>query len=322
MASPAFRHAFERFKNIEDIPASLKSIVVKIIELDAKKKMDWERSEFWQGLKAESISISFLSSPCVLETRARNSSGRYHIMQSEIKHLFTEQCWPNVLAEPVTGAIIISHLRALNEALHELNQKPGVIMILEGDVSPTKNALVLFAEFLANILGNVHLRDNVCTALTFSEWHVGYANKVHRVANKLIPDSKHGPYFQMCSLPVQSENDGQYQFVGQGGRALSFRSSWAEELLSNKVSFYYDIWLINELSNKRTLWHKKGYDTSALATLCIPSISNTPPIWKNDFVAQADSQRLQQMRQKKAHITSAWICLAIGVFAIAFKPSC
>ena len=121
MASPGFRHAFSRFKNTDDVTESLKSVVLKIIELESSKTKLWEESELWKGLMAEGISISFLSSPCVLEAREPNSAGCYHILQSEVKHVFTEQFWPKVLAEPVTGAIIISHLRALNEALRLLN---------------------------------------------------------------------------------------------------------------------------------------------------------------------------------------------------------
>jgi hypothetical protein len=86
---------------------------VKIIELESSKKRVWQESDFWKGLLAEGISISFLSSPSALEAKKPNPAGCHHIMQSEVKHVFNEQFRPKVLAEPVTGAIIISHLRAL-----------------------------------------------------------------------------------------------------------------------------------------------------------------------------------------------------------------
>jgi len=138
MASPAFRHAFGRFPNITDIAGSLKTVVVKIIEIDIAKQEEWENTDFMIRLKVEGIHISCLSSPCVLTSFVRNETGRHQIMQSEIKHIFTQQFWPRVLEEPIVGGIIISHLRSMNEGLHTLNGKPGVIVILEGDVKPHK----------------------------------------------------------------------------------------------------------------------------------------------------------------------------------------
>ena len=141
MASPAFRHAFSNFPNITDIAGSLKTVVVKIIEIDIAKHVEWENTDFMKGLKAEGIHISFLSNPCVITSFPKNETGRHHIMQSEIKHIFTEHFWPRVLEEPIVAGIIISHLRCMNDGLHLLNGKPGVIVILEGDIKPHKNSL-------------------------------------------------------------------------------------------------------------------------------------------------------------------------------------
>ena len=309
MASPDFRHAFSRFENTDDVAESLKTVVVKIIELDTSRKKVWQESDFWKGLVAEGISISFLTSPCVLEAKEPNSAGCHHIIQSEVKHVFTEQFWPKVLAEPVTGAIIISHLRAMNEALHQLNQRDGIVIILEGDTTPNKNALVLFAYFLSNILGNPHLKDTVYTALTFSEWHVGYAGKVHRVANDIIPESKAGAYFQMCSLPDKSNQSGQYQFIGQGGRALAYRSSWAQELLAKKIGMYWDIWVINELSHKRMSWLKRGLNPSHLAAVCIPSSFEHTPDMTQRF---RGSGRLSATAINVAEESAYYMCLDLS----------
>jgi hypothetical protein len=73
-----------------------------------------------KGLKAEGIHISFLSNPCVITSFAKNETGRHHIMQSEIKHIFTEQFWPRVLEEPIVAGIIISHLRSMSR-IHAIN---------------------------------------------------------------------------------------------------------------------------------------------------------------------------------------------------------
>jgi len=97
----------------------------------------------------------------------------------------------------------------------------------------------------------------VYTALTFSEWHPGYSHKVHELARRGIPGTKSGAYFSMCSLPVQSEPGGNYQFIGQGGRALAYRSTWAEHLMSQQVSMFWDVWIINQLSQQRRYWEKK-----------------------------------------------------------------
>ena len=120
MASPAFRHAFSNFPNITDIAGSLKTVVVKIIEIDIAKHVEWENTDFMKGLKAEGIHISFLSNPCVITSFAKNETGRHHIMQSEIKHIFTEQFWPRVLEEPIVAGIIISHLRSMSR-IHAIN---------------------------------------------------------------------------------------------------------------------------------------------------------------------------------------------------------
>jgi hypothetical protein len=93
--------------------------------------------------------------------------------------------------------------------------------------------------------------------LTFSEWHPGYAKKVHEEARQIIPGTKRGPYFSMCSAPVQREPEGKYEFIGQGGRALAYRSTWAEHLMSQQVSMFWDIWIINQLSQQRRYWEKK-----------------------------------------------------------------
>ena len=277
MASPAFRHAFDYFPNITDIAGCLKTVVVKIIEINISKHVEWENTDFMKGLKAEGIHISFLSNPCVITSFPKNETGRHHIMQSEIKHIFTEQFWPRVLEEPIVAGIIISHLRCMNEGLHLLNGKPGVIVILEGDVKPHKNSLRLMACFLANIVGNQHLAHTACTALTFSEWHPGYAKKVHQGAKDVILGSSQQPYFQMCPLPVQSEGGYQYQFIGQGGRALAFNSTFVEELLQTKVNNYYDMWLLNELSFNRREWNAQKFPPASLATVCIPSIFEHTP---------------------------------------------
>jgi len=120
MASPAFRHAFSSFLNITDIAGCLKTVVVKIIEIDIAKHVEWENTDFMKGLKAEGIHISFLSNPCVITSFAKNETGRHHIMQSEIKHIFTEQFWPRVLEEPIVAGIIISHLRSMSR-IHAIN---------------------------------------------------------------------------------------------------------------------------------------------------------------------------------------------------------
>ena len=212
MASGCFKQAFDFFKDFKQVKESLKSVVVKVIELDNDKKKLWQEGEFWQGLVAENISISFLSSPCVLEARAPNSAEQYHLLHGEVRHVFTPAFWPKVLSEPVCGAIIISHLRALNEGLHHLNKREGIIIILEGDIEARNNSLGLFLHFLAQILGNPHLQHTLYTALTFSEWHPGHAKKVHEEARHPIPGTRRGPYFSMCSLPVQSMRSDKFHF--------------------------------------------------------------------------------------------------------------
>jgi hypothetical protein len=262
-----------------------------------------------KGLKAEGIHISFLSNPCVISSFPKNETGRHHIMQSEIKHIFTEQFWPRVLEEPIVAGIIISHLRSMNEGLHLLNGKPGVIVILEGDVKPHKNSLKFMASFLANIVGNEHLAHTACTALTFSEWHPGYAKKVYQGAKDVIPGSSQQPYFQMCPLPVQSEGGYQYQFIGQGGRALAFNSTFVEELLQKKVNNYYDMWLLNELSLKRREWNAKKFPPATLATVCIPSIFDHIPDMDKRF---RGSGRLSAIASNAAEEDAYYICLDLS----------
>ena len=54
---------------------------------------------------------------------------------------------------PIAGAITISHLRALNEAVTEV-PKAEAIIVLECDVEIIQNIITLFAGFIANWFAN------------------------------------------------------------------------------------------------------------------------------------------------------------------------
>ena len=71
------------------------------------------------------------------------------IAQIEVNRCFTDKFGQHVLQEPVAGAICISHLRALNEALNQ-NEDASIIVVLEGDVMGNDNTVQLFASLVAN----------------------------------------------------------------------------------------------------------------------------------------------------------------------------
>ena len=79
------------------------------------------------------------------------------IMEIELQHAFTEKFWKKAIKEPVSISICVSHTRALQEGL-QATPKKEVIIILEGDIEPTKNTNAGMAAFLANFFYNTHVQ--------------------------------------------------------------------------------------------------------------------------------------------------------------------
>jgi hypothetical protein len=176
MANPHLQVAFEVF-GISDPGWYCKCTSIKIIEMSEEVKANyWMETDFWKFCKAEHINISFLEKPCVMNHVSTNN-GNKSIEQIESKHLFEKHFWPKILEEPVAGAICISHLRALNSALAE-NRNNQLTIVLEGDVRTTENTIPLFCAFLANWYGNPEVKDCNYVALSWSDWHLGYAKKM------------------------------------------------------------------------------------------------------------------------------------------------
>ena len=135
MATPAFRQAFDAFGEPEKLQEAIQRTVVKIIYLDYKDNPWHEGQEWHQQLSAEGIHISYLQHPCTLDTIDDKTGTLAHI---EVKHCFTDRFWPKVEQEPVAGAICISHLRALHEALVQ-HPDASFIVLLEADVMGNDN---------------------------------------------------------------------------------------------------------------------------------------------------------------------------------------
>ena len=101
------------------------------------------------------------------------------ISEIEVKCAFTESFWPLVERRPANGAICISHMRALNEAL---SQDPHVqlIVVLEEDVEMDPNTLPLFIGFLGHWFCNKAMSQTMYVALTYAVQSPMHAkNAVH-----------------------------------------------------------------------------------------------------------------------------------------------
>lgn len=148
MSSADFRLAFEKYSHT-DWQDCLKRTTIKIIDHHPPTERKWHTSEFWTACKAEGIKISYCSNPAtpIPITGVRNS-----LTQVEWNFAFENDFHEKLEKEPVAGAISISHLRALNEAMKE-NKETGLIILLEQDVETHTNSMFLFANFVANWWG-------------------------------------------------------------------------------------------------------------------------------------------------------------------------
>ena len=305
MSSPVFRQAFACFPEGETVERALQQTVVKIIHLNYKQDQHHEKEEWHQHLSAEGVNISYLQHPCKLN---RVNDKAKTLAEIEAKHCFSDSFWPKVLEEPVAGAIAISHLRALNEALE--NPKAGLIIILEGDATGNENTVQLFASLVANWFCNQELKWTNCIALTFSSWHGLYDGMV-RQHHRVVKNSKVQPYFQLIEMPWVQQQNGQYRynFVGQGARALAYSREFAQHLLEQKVSHYYDMWVIGQLTKQRLDWKRhRGQEYNTLYLLCEPPIFEHVPTFGKRF---RGSGRLESMAPNSATEESYYITVEL-----------
>ena len=170
MASPVFRQAFSVFDNKVPIDKAVSQTVVKIIHLDHLTDPFHKNQSWYQALEADGINISYLQNPCRLTSLEGHSDKT--LAEVEFRHTSTERFWGFSVKEPVAGAIAVSHLRALHEAISTSSAE--LIIVLEGDVQETDNTPQLFASLLANWFNNPELRYTKCISLSYSNWHGCY----------------------------------------------------------------------------------------------------------------------------------------------------
>lgn len=304
MANPHLQVAFEVF-GISDPGWYCKCTSIKIIEMSEEVKANyWMETDFWKFCKAEHINISFLEKPCVMNHVSTNN-GNKSIEQIESKHLFEKHFWPKILEEPVAGAICISHLRALNSALAE-NKNNQLTIVLEGDVRTTENTIPLFCAFLANWYGNPEVKDCNYVALSWSDWHLGYAKKMTTATR--VRSSRVGRYFELMKLPMNM-NHNAYDFIGQGARALAFSNKFSEKVIDTKVGGYWDLHLLSLLAKEDTELKRQGWKNDVIALVASPVMFTHVPNMGCRF---RGSGRLLSLTETPSEPISRYICLDLS----------
>jgi hypothetical protein len=235
----------------------------------------------------------------------QNHHGNKVIEQIETQHVFEKAFWPRVVEEPVAGAICISHLRALSEALAE-NKNTQLTVILEGDVKTTENTVTLFCAFLANWYGNGNLHSTNYVALSWSDWHLGYSKKMTSATK--VKNSKLGRYFELYKLPMNIHKNA-YDFVGQGARALAFSCKFSEKVISTKVGGYWDLHLLSLLAKEERELEARGWYTSHIALVATPVMFTHVPSMGCRF---RGSGRLLSLTETPSEKLSQYICLDLS----------
>jgi len=306
MASSDFLQAWQRC-GITDHRACAAKTVVKIIDHKMETVEHWKNSELWQVLEAEGISISFLRNPCTLSQIS--IGGNKTIAEVEALFFFEHSFQQEIRQNPIAGAIAISHLRALNEALSDVPQAEAII-VLECDVEIIQNSITLIAGFIANWFGNKELEKTHYCALTFSDWHPSYSRTVRSGAIP-VPGSGIQPYFGLQQLPFDKNKAGYwtYKFVGQGARALCYSKKFVEMLLSTRVKHYWDIHLLVTLGNLRCdIWKKDRVDEKHLAVIVTTPVFHHTPVMGDRF---RGSGRLHEDAHTTAENISHYICISL-----------
>ena len=305
MASPVFRQAFSVFDNKVPIDKAVSQTVVKIIHLDHLTDPFHKNQSWYQALEADGVNISYLQNPCRLTSLEGHSDKT--LAEVELRHTFTERFWGFSVKEPVAGAIAVSHLRALHEAISMSSAE--LIIVLEGDVQETDNTPQLFASLLANWFNNPELRYTKCISLSYSNWH-GCYDQLIREHHKVIKGSRVPPYFQLIEMPWKANDKGQksFKFVGQRARALADSRDFAKDILSRRVNHFYDMWIIEELTKERREFDQQNwkgkFTTPFICAASLPSSSMSPTLTR-DSVVRAGWQPVPSTQPPKTVITSA-----------------
>ena len=197
------------------------------------------------------------------------------IADYELKFCSEESHWEQFLDQPVGLAICASHTRALHYALNKVGND-GLIVILESDVKIHQNSIYQFAHFLGLMLsGEQTAQDIIWTALCWTPWHGTHAQRVND--ENLSWDHKGmqaQPYFSMKSCP----DNGTYMMqFGQGARAVAYRGAFAQYLVHQKWSTWFDLHsqkMIRkylETQQKNSPWKsKKGLDLWKHSAVVVP----------------------------------------------------
>ena len=308
MASPVFRQAFAVFNNAVPIDKAVSQTVIKIIHLDFQNNPYHTEQSWFKALEADGVKISYLQHPC--ELTSIEGDQQKTLAQVELRHTFTEKFWGFCEREPVAGAIAVSHLRALHEALSTTSAE--LIIVLEGDATETENTPQLFASFVANWFNNPQLQYTKCVSLSYSSWH-GQYDKLIRENHKVIKGSRVPPYFQLIEMPWVANEKGHksFRFVGQGARSLAYSREFAKSIIAKRVNHFYDMWIIEELTKERKDFeakNKKYGEYNSIYLCCEPPVFEHVPTFDKRF---RGSGRLASMATNTATEDSYYITIAL-----------
>ena len=315
MSLPQWRQGFEAFGQASKMDYHLRHTSVKVIAMRADSRKRWEESNFWRELRAAGVQISLLSNPCSLSYVPDSATKR--IAEIEVKARFSRHFWPKVEESPSSGAICVSHLRALNEALcHDPSVQ--LIVVLEEDVHETPNTLPLFISFLAHWHCHEWLQQTWYVPLTYDCLNGKHATMVQASSSYFsICKSEVSDCLKIVVHPQHPQTQSQrgttsskrikYAFCGQGARANAYSPKFVETILEEPFDNYYDLHVL-ELVSREASARSDACARRHTAMLCQPYIFQVQPT----VVERCrGSEKLKSQCVNDAEETACYICFEV-----------
>ena len=266
-----FRDAFLRqgLHDDTEMAKALKATSIKIIDYCTDSGLPLQQQAMIQALKASGLNASMLSNPfkwhaitdpCPIAAGSPAGSARHHTGTPEIKNQFNHEMWEVIHGAPEQAEVIISNLRALNEAIAQ-NSRAEMIIIIDAAATPSTNVVEHMANIIANFLVNEELHHCNCLALSYSPYF-GPFERVFRARHPLVTNSEsYDEHFSILRMGMESPRVGYwcYNWKGQGSQAMVYRRCFAHRLLDQQVCEPWDEHVLSLCTDIRLKSNKKQH---------------------------------------------------------------
>jgi hypothetical protein len=182
----------------------------------------------------------------------------------------------------------------------------SLFVVLEGDVCCTENTIPLFAAFMANWFCNKEVKTTNYVALSWSDWHLGYAKKLYYATR--VKNSRVGRFFELYKLPMNFHKNA-YDFIGQGARAIAYGDTFCEKVRDTKVGNFWDLHLLSMLAQEAVHVDGNGWKNDNIALVATPVMFTHIPTMSDRF---RGSGRLHTMAANESEAISRFICLDLS----------